>query len=622
MPLEEALTRFLGQFELPARGEAEETDVRSAGGRVTAEAVFARRSCPHYHASAMDGVALRARETFGASGSSPVRLQIGPQAVVVDTGDPLPPGMDAVVMIENVEISGGEVILIAPAVPWQHVRSIGEDIVAADLLLTSGRRLSAPDLAALLAAGVNRVKVRPRPRVAIIPTGTEVVPPEGDVGPGQIPESNSAALAELVRDWGGEARVMPIVPDDTERLIRAVRGAAENHEVIVVNAGSSAGREDYTARVLSEVGSLVAHGAAIRPGKPVILGVAGGKPFLGLPGYPVSTILTAELFLKPLLCRWLGVPEPHRPRAGAVLSRPVTSPPGVEEFLRVKLGRVGERLLAVPMGKGAGALTTLIRADGLVRIPVGVEAWSEGTAVEVELLRPIEQIEASVLCAGSHDLLLDLLADETGARLSSAHVGSLAGIMALKRCEAHLAGIHLFDPETGRYNEDAVRRHLPGRKAVLFHLARRAQGLMVRPGNPAGLRGLDDLARLGVTFVNRQPGSGTRVLLDYHLNKLGLDPARISGYQHEVYTHTAVAAEVAGGGADAGLGLLAAAQAFGLDFIPVAEESYDLLIPAEFYDLPGIRAVLEAARSEKWRRRAAAVGGYDLSETGVERPIE
>ncbi len=635
LPLPEALDIFLGHFAFPARPAAEEVEARSAGGRVIAEPVFAARSCPHYHASAVDGVAVRAEETFGASETSPVTLRLGSQALVVDTGDPVPSGMDAVVMIEDVDIRedrgqaepGDLITLTAPAVPWQHVRSIGEDIVASDLLFTSGHRLRPADLAALLAAGLTRVTVKARPRVAIIPTGSEIVPASGSPAPGEIPESNSAALAELVREWGGQAEVLPIVSDHRPDLARAFLRAAEGFDILVVNAGSSAGRDDYTAPLLAELGTLLVHGVAIRPGKPVILGELGGKPFVGLPGYPVSTILTAELFLRPLLGRWLGLPEPERPRARAVLSRSVTSPSGVDEFLRVKLARVGPKLVAVPMARGAGTLTTLIRADGLVKIPVGVESWPEGTEVEAGLLRPLAEIESSLLCAGSHDLLLDLLADELagvgpGVSLSSAHVGSLAGIMALKRSEAHLAGIHLLDPATGSYNESYVRRYLPDRKAVLFHLARRAQGLMVRPGNPGSIQGLDDLARPGVSFINRQKGSGTRVLLEYHLSRLGIDPNRITGYGREVYTHTAVAAEVASGGASTGLGLLAAAQAFGLDFIPVASEDYDLLIPAEFYDHPGIRALLDVARSDRWRRRATAFGGYDLSDTGTEKWME
>ena len=627
----EALRRLweaLGEPPGPDRGEAppflgpEEVIATTAAlGRVTAGPVFARRSVPHYLASAMDGVAVLASDTFGASETTPISLRLGHNAFPVDTGDVLPAGCDAVVMIEDVQLDEETVTVDAATTPWQHVRPIGEDVVQSDMLLASGHRLRPADLGALLAAGVTEVAVRRRPRVAILPTGDEIVPPERELQPGEIPEFNSATLSGLIAEWGGDPSVRPITPDSRELLRQRVEAALADHDIVVINAGSSTGKDDHTAGIIGELGRVLVHGVAIKPGKPVLLGVAGGKPLLGIPGYPVSAALSAELFLRPLICRWLGCGETPRPLLEARLSRPVASNMGVLEFLRVKVGRVQGRLVAVPMPRGAGVITSLVRADGIVRIPRGTESLPEGSTVEVELLRPAEEIATTVLAVGSHDLLLDMLSSGLarrwpGTTLSSAHVGSQGGLVALRRGEAHLAGVHLLDPATGEYNVAYVRQHLRGRKVALFTLAFREQGLLVRRGNPRGLHDFAGLAREGVRYVNRQAGSGTRVLLDFHLARLGVDPAAIAGYRQEVFTHTAVAAAVAAGSADCGLGISAVAKSFGLDFVALARERYELAIPAENLDLPGMERLLELARSPAWRREVAALGGYDLSETG------
>ena len=624
LPWEEALEKyiaFLQEIGALAPGPPETVPAQEAAGRVTAAPVYARISSPHYNSAAMDGFAVKAALTFGASEASPRRLAVGKEAFAVDTGDPLPPDCDAVIMIEDVHfVSPEEIEITAPVYPWEHVRSIGEDIVATEMIVPANHRLRPIDIGGLLAGGITEVAVHPRPRVVILPTGTEIVEPGGIPAPGEIIESNSRVLAALVEEWGGRAVRRPVTADDPRALADAVRAALAEADLVLIIAGSSAGSEDFTAEVVGRLGKVVVHGVATKPGKPVVLGAAENRPVVGVPGYPVSAFLCMDLFVKPVLYRKLGSVPPARPRTEAAVSRKIFSSLGTEEFVRVKLGQVGEKIVATPISRGAGVITSLIRADGILRVPRLSEGFAAGETVSVELLRPPEEIRETTVITGSHDIALDVLANHLHrlfpeASVSSAHVGSLGGLTALKRGEAHLAGTHLLDEETGDYNVSYIRRLLPDRRVVLVNLVYREQGIIVAPGNPKGIRSLADLARPGVTFVNRQRGAGTRVLLDYLLKKMGIDPAQIQGYDREEYTHMAVAAAVAGG-ADAGLGIRAAAQALGLDFVSLDEERYDLCILRDFWDTPHIQRILTVIATPEFQRDVAALGGYDLRDCG------
>jgi molybdopterin molybdotransferase/putative molybdopterin biosynthesis protein len=625
IPFDEARQRWWSALEAvgaarPLAGES--VPLGLALGRVTAGPVWAKLSNPHYHGAAMDGVALQADVTTGASEASPVRLKLGSQFSWVDTGDPLPPGANAVVMIEQVQnVCEDEIELMAPVAPWHHVRAMGEDIVATELVLPGSKRLTPVDLGAIAAAGLSEVSVRRKPRVAVLPTGSELVEPGMEVQPGDIIDFNSIVLCGLLTEWGAEPTRYPITPDNYELLLARVREALETHDVVLVNAGSSAGSEDFTSNVIQALGTLQVHGVAIRPGHPVILGLALGKPIMGVPGYPVSAVLTAELFAQPLVYRLLGTVPPPRPKLKAISSRKVLSPMGEDEFMRVKLGKVGERVIATPLSRGAGLIMSLVRADGIVTIPRLSEGIHPGAEVEVELLRPAEEVVQTIVAIGSHDLTLDLLSTRLatvrpGSSLSSSNVGSLGGLIALQRREAHLAGSHLLDETSGEYNLADVRRVLPGRPMVVVTLIHREQGLIVPKGNPKEIRGLDDLLRDDVLFVNRQRGAGTRVLLDFKLGQMGVAPARLNGYDREEYTHLAVAATVSGGAADVGLGILGAARALNLDFVPLLQERYDLVIPREFYESDLLAPLLAIIRGPEFRQEVEALGGYDATEMG------
>jgi putative molybdopterin biosynthesis protein len=626
-PLPEARALFLDRIDRGTALGAEEVAVADAVGRILAEPVYARLSAPTYHGSAMDGIAVRAQDTYTANDLAPVELAVGEGAVFVNTGEPIPEGMNAVIMIEHVQVLDDDRVRIeSAAFPWQHVRKAGEDIVATEMLFPRHHRVGPYCTGALLAAGVCSVKVLRRPRVRVIPTGEEMVdvdavgqsPPEA----GRIIESNSTVLGKLVEAHGGEFLRHHGIRDDAEEIASTIRKAAETDDAVLVIGGSSAGARDFTRSAIERAGGeVLVHGVTMMPGKPTLLAVVGETPVVGIPGYPVSAIVAFEELVAPALQRMQGVRGCGRVTVAATPTRKIASKLGMEELVRVRLGRVGDNLVANPLSRGAGAITSITRADGIVRVAADLEGLHPDQEVVVELLRPLADIERNIVAVGSHDLCLDLIADllhqqQTGLSLSSSHVGSLAGIMALKGGRCHLAGSHLLDPGDGSYNTSYIAKHLAGVPVRLVHLVERRQGLMLRKGNPRAIGGFEDLLRDEVTFINRQAGSGTRVLLDYELGRRGLSAGDISGYETEEYTHMAVAVAVASGVADVGLGVLSAARALQLDFVPVTSERYDLIIPEVFFEGPSIQRLLEVIRSAEFARRVDELGGYDCARSG------
>jgi putative molybdopterin biosynthesis protein len=500
---------------------------------------------------------------------------------------------------------------------------MGEDMVATQLVLPFGHQLRPVDLGAAAGCGYVHLGVARKPRVAVIPTGTELVYPGDPLQEGDIIEYNSIVLAGLINEWGGETNRFQNLPDDFDLIKSQVLLAAEEHDLILLVAGSSAGSEDYSSRIVEQSGSLLVHGVAVRPGHPVILGMVerGGKkaPIIGVPGYPVSAVLTAEIFVQPLLSKWLGRTPFQRQTITADITRKVNSPAGDDEYLRVAVGYVGDKALAAPLSRGSGVITSLVRADGLVIIPRGIQGLQAGEQVRVQLLRSLEELKNTIFVIGSHDLTLDLLSQflsPTQRRLASVNVGSLGGIMALKRGETHLAGSHLLHPESGEYNLPYIEQYLPGRTIRVVTLVGRTQGLFLAKGNPKKVKGLEDLMRSDISYVNRQVGAGTRILLDYHLSRIGLQPEQVSGYDHEEYTHLAAAVVVASGRADCGLGIEAASYALDLDFLPLYKERFDLLIPEEFTRSELLTPLFELLDDPRFQRAVSERPGYDISEMG------
>ena len=613
VPIEEALDIYIHALSGMENLQSEEILVQHSVGRVTSEAIYAKLSSPMFHASAMDGIAVIAAETHGASEANPLVLKNYQQ---IDTGDPIVAPYDAVIMAEDIiSEEEGAVTIISSASPWQHIRPIGEDIVQGEMVLASKHTIRAMDLGVLLAAGILKVAVLQQPIISIVPTGTEIITLadyfEKPSTSGVIIESNAAMFEAMVQEAGGIPKVLPPVPDDYLVLKQVIEQSCEKSDLVILNAGSSAGREDYTVSILREIGEVFIHGVAIKPGKPVILAQVGKTPVIGLPGYPVSAFIDFELFVQPVLKILTGRKQQVTHTLQTRLSNRIISSLKHEEYVRVQIGKVGEQYVATPLPRGAGAAMSLVRADGFCIIPQSREGVETGQEVEIQLLKTIDQFENRIVSIGSHDLIMDIIGDllqsGTSYSLTSMHVGSMGGILALKRGEAHIAPIHLLDEKSAAYNEPYLTKYLTEPITLIKGVGRK-QGLMVAKGNPYKIHSLEDLPR--VSFVNRQRGSGTRILLDAHLKRLGIQPSTIHGYEHELTTHMAVSAAVAAGDITTGLGVYSAAKAFDLDFIDIGVEEYDFAIPTKYLEMDAIQQFIHILRSDMFKEKLEQLGGY------------
>jgi putative molybdopterin biosynthesis protein len=621
MELDDALKLYI-KNNLTPEGNKEKISTLDSFQRVTSMPVYSLMSSPFYNSSAMDGIAVLSSRTFNASEKNQVTLVEKDDYAVVDTGDPIPRQFDCVVMVEDlIKVSDKEVKIYKSASPWQHIRTLGEDIVENQLIIPSNHAVRAVDIGAMLAGGVNTIEVYRRPRVGIIPTGTEIVEPGSDLKIGDIVEFNSRIFSAQIQEWGGIPVRYAIVRDDREKIKESILKAVAENDIVLVNAGSSAGREDFTCAIIEELGKVHVHGIAIKPGKPTILGEIEGKPVIGIPGYPVSAYVVMENIVKKIVYGFQQRKLEKTKTVEAFVSKRIMSSLKYLEFVRVKLGRVDDKLIATPLSRGAGTTMSLVRADGIICIPQSSEGIEVGTKVAVQLIRSEEEVNNTLVSIGSHDVIMDVAADLMSLRekqyvLSSSHVGSMGGILALRNGETHMAPIHLLDEETGEYNASYIRKYIKDKDISLIKCVKRIQGLMVKKGNPMGINSLNDIAQAKTRFVNRQRGSGTRLLLDYNMRKLNIDPADIPGYDREEFTHLKVAAAVAAGDADCGLGVYSAAVLMDLDFIPLCHEEYDLAVPTNLLQDDKVKEFIEVIRSDKFISELDRLGGYEYDGIG------
>ena len=616
MPVEKAGEIFFSAVkEAGFRCKTESVPSSEAAGRVLSQAVYAKICSPHYNASAMDGIAVLSSDTRGACEASPCTLS-EELYTVVDTGDPLPDGCDAVIMAEDVtELSDGKVKIISAVSPWQNVRQTGEDICMGDMTAVSGTVVTPALCGAFLAGGVTNVSVIKRPVFGIIPTGDEIVPPTGDPGKGEIIEFNSTVFSAMLSEWGASAKVYGIVKDKKELLYAALEKAVSECDAVLILAGSSAGRDDYTCETVSRAGRVLVHGIAAKPGKPAVLGIAGSVPVAGLPGYPVSAIVVMEEFIRPLTDIWYRRAAKPVKTIKATLGRRVVSSLKYKEYVRVTLGKTADGYFAVPLPRGAGVITSLTKAGGILEIPQNSEGCEAGEEVEIRLIKDEAEIENALIITGSHDPLIDEAADILKKRgypfaVLSSHVGSMGAITAVRAGQAHMGAVHLLDGETGEYNKSYIEKYFPSGGAVRVNGVGRIQGFMVAKGNPLGIKEFSDIVK--GRYVNRQRGAGTRILCDFLLKKNGIAPADVNGYANEKFTHTAVAAFIASGSADIGMGIYSAAEMYGLDFIPLYDEEYDFLVDERYIGDEKVKAFIGILSDEEFIGRLNELGGYKI----------
>lgn len=591
---------------------SETIPVIEASGRITAQAIFAKCSSPAHPCAAMDGIAVKASKTKLANEREPLTLNLHQDFEWINTGNLIPEGFDSVIMIEDVIPAGDvQINILTPAISWQHIRQVGEDLVEGEMILPSGHQIQPQDLGALLSGGLSEVPVKRQRRIGILPTGNEIVQQLSEMRKGKIMDSTSPVLAALSKELGAQPHIYPAAPDDFDELKAAVLKGLSENDLLVTIAGSSTGSKDFTAKVIETEGQVVVHGVAMKPGKPTILGIIGGKPVIGLPGYPASSYLAFRNFAEPLLRGFL---TPQIKTVKAALTQRVVSSLKHEEHIRVTLGYINDQYIATPLSRQASSTMSLVKADGLLKIPRSSEGMESGTHAEIELYHAPEAIKEKLVLIGSHDLILDLIADKMP--LGSAHVGSLGGVLAIKRRECHCASVHLLDEDTGIYNSYLKPQYFENDDVLLIEGVKRLQGIMTKPGNPKRIESVADLTRDGIQIVNRQRGAGTRQLLDYELKKRGLSPNQLNGYEREVNTHLAVAVTVKTDDADAGLGIYSAAAQMQLNFVPIGYESYDFLVRRESYEDPRVQQLIKVLQSEAFKSELEAIGGYALESPG------
>lgn len=595
--------------------QSENINALDSLSRVTFKSVNAKVSSPNYNSAAMDGIQVKSSNTKGATETSPMILTEGEDFTYINTGNQIKDPYDSVIMIEDViDLGDGKVQILKSSFPWQHVRQVGEDIVATEMIIPSRHKIRPIDIGALISGGVEELEVYKTPKVGILPTGTEIIENISDLEDGKIIDSNSRVFENEVTQIGGVPNRYSPVEDDYDLLKKVILKATEENDILLINAGSSAGTKDHTVKIIRELGEVIVHGVAMKPGKPTILGIINEKPVIGIPGYPVSAYFVFQIFVKPLIEKHLGLEEDEKDSIEAVISKRVVSSLKNRELVRVNLGYVDEKLVATPLSSGAGVTMSLVKADGIAIIPRNLEGVDAGGKVKVELLKPISRIKDTIVSVGSHDLIMDILGDMMN--LTSGHVGSMGGILSMKRGECHISPIHLLDEETGEYNLSYVRKYFKDEKMAIIKGVNRQQGFILKKGNPDNINDFKDLTRDDVVYVNRQRGAGTRVLLDYHLKLEGIESEDINGYNRELSTHMAVATSVKTGSAIVGLGIYSAAKALELDFKPVTFEDYDFLIPQSKLDDKRVVKFIQTIKSHEFQDRVKALGGYEFKNTG------
>ncbi|HTJ03163.1 MAG TPA: molybdopterin biosynthesis protein [Methylovirgula sp.] len=629
---DEAMRRF--QSALPMRPVGTETVPLAASlGRILAQTLRSPIDVPPFDRATVDGFAVRAEDVAAATEVAPVSLALNAETIAcgfapklevaagtatpIATGGPIPRGADAVVMVEYTDSDGENRVLIRRAIAaGQNIGFAGSDIAQGETLLRRGAQIGSREIGMLAACGLAQVSVFKRPRVAVISTGDELVQPGEALRPAAIYDSNGPIVAAAIEENGGEAINYGAVSDDEAALAKTVREAHAECDMVILSGGTSKSAGDLTYRIIAKLGKpgILAHGVALKPGKPLCLAVAGGRPVVILPGFPTSAMFTFHDFVVPVLRAMSGMAARRDVTREARVPTRILSDLGRTEFVMVALTDSSDGLNAFPLGKGSGAVSAFSQADGFLTIDALAEGLPEGSLANVTLLDPQVQVP-DLTIMGSHctglEVVLDRLADQ-GFNARAVAIGSLGGLGAAKRGECDLAPIHLMDPATGIYN-----RSFLGDGLDLVEGWRRMQGLVFRHGDVRfeGKEAADAIAAAladpGCHMVNRNQGAGTRIIIDRLIGK-----ARPPGYFNQPKSHNAVAAAVAQGRADWGVAIAPVAKAYGLGFLPIAEEHYDFAVPRARRDSPAVTAFIAALADENVRRGLSALGFTPAPKAG------
>ncbi len=597
--------------------KSEELNTLDSLNRITFEAVYAKVSSPCYNAAAMDGITLVASKTYQATETTPVVINKGDFSPV-NTGNIIPDEYDAVVMIEDVIENGdGSITLIKSVRPFQDIRPIGEDIVEGDMIIPKNHKIRPVDISALLSGGIGSINVIKKPLVAIIPTGDEIIRDVKELKAGKIIDSNSFYIKNEIELLGGEATILGVTPDIFETLEKKITNAVKTYDLVIIGAGSSAGSKDFAKSIVEKNGIVYVHGISMKPGKPTIIGEIDKTPVIGVPGYPVSTFIAFDNVVRPIIMDFLNQEIKIPQIIKAKLTKKVYSSLKNHEFIRVKLGVINNEVIATPLDRGAGVTMSLVKADGIMIVKKNREGYQAMSIVDIHLLKDMQEIEKSLIVIGSHDILLDKIDDlmsNKRCHLSSTHIGSFGGIMTIKNKGCHIAPVHILNPE-GVYNEFIIDEYLDDNYSLVRGVSR-IQGLFVKKGNPKNIKSLQDLIRKDVTYINRQMGSGTRILLDYLLRKENINEDQITGYSFELGTHMLVATSVKDPRYDTGMGITSVANLMGLDIVELAEEHYDFIVLNEIIDTPLFIEFINTLKSKEFKNELIKLGGYKIDSIG------
>ncbi|MEM0504773.1 MAG: molybdopterin biosynthesis protein [Sulfolobales archaeon] len=612
--------------------------LRESLWRVLAEDVVAPVDVPPFDRSEVDGYAIISSDVVGAEEDSPVRLRvvgcsrIGEpslvevgfgEAVEVDTGAVIPRGADAVVMVEYCRRVGDEVYVYRSVSPGENIAFTGGDVMRGDLILGRGTLITPRELPLIAAVGLDRVAVFKRPRVGLVSIGSELRYPGESLRLGEIFDVNTYSISALLKELRLDTTIYGIVSDDYDSVYSIISKMLNENDIVITSGGTSAGFTDVTYRVINDLGSpgVVIHGLKVRPGKPTIFGVVNGKLVIGLPGFPLSAVMIFNVVVKPLLLRIMGLDAKVERKIPSIIAEKVLGGKGREHLIPVVLVSRGNELTSYPVPTASGSISVFEVADGFIRVPENVGFINEGERVDTYLLSN-DVMPADLVMIGSHDyginVALSLLKPRPNAKV--VNVGSLAGLIIVGKGGSDIAGTHLLDEETNTYNLPFLDRLGLRSKVVLIRGYARKVGLIIQRGNPKNIKGVEDLLRSDVVLINRNRGSGTRTLLDMFLKNLAKEYGtdfrevvrKIKGYTVEAKTHTAVAAAVAQGRADVGLGIEVAAEMYGLNFIPLRDEHYDFAINTLSLDKPVVKGFIDVLKSDEFKDRLRRLRGYEV----------